>query len=338
MFDTEDIKKFKSLPRETMLQSLKSCFVELFIQVGEAAEDGGDAKNYIKWLQDSLLDAKQQKSELKEALERSTALMNTHAETFDLIRENVKELLILSTSPDAVVEAEDKDKGRSTDAICMNEFLQSTFANDGTLVCSRHSSHCCESCGSLSTVPRPLISHSASVESLIHLFKYQLPDLSDLSLLDIGSGLGSVLYGAYYFSRAAHITGIELNETFQHVVSKITDKYNLHDRVRIIYGDLMDHVELVSSSDVIIFNNVLEYFTPIDVQLRIWTFLRDNIRPGAILVTNPDLHTLLRPLGIEKLITSWVQPMESRVDQSILLGLPDTDEVFCLYKVISDKC
>jgi hypothetical protein len=71
----------------------------------------------------------------------------------------------------------------------------------------------------------------------------------------------------------------------------------------------------------------------VEVQKEIWLFLRETMKPGCIFVTNPELKTLLEPLGLESLISKWVSPLPAVVDGSLLKGFPETDEIFCVYRV-----
>jgi precorrin-6B methylase 2 len=71
------------------------------------------------------------------------------------------------------------------------------------------------------------ISHSASKENLGRIFKELLPPLDGKILLDIGSRLGAVLYGAYVFSTAQKIIGIELNQDMVSLSSEMVNKYGM---------------------------------------------------------------------------------------------------------------
>ncbi|KAB7496869.1 hypothetical protein Anas_06251 [Armadillidium nasatum] len=70
----------------------------------------------------------------------------------------------------------------------------------------------CVDCSSHNTQPITYISHSISRERLAYVFRALLPPLpEEATLLDIGSRLGAVLYGAYVYTKCKRIIGIELN-------------------------------------------------------------------------------------------------------------------------------
>ena len=52
-------------------------------------------------------------------------------------------------------------------------------------------------------------------------------------------------------------------------------------------------------ADVVILNNVWEWFVPTaEGRVTMWQFVRQHLKPGALLVTVPDLETSLRKLGV----------------------------------------
>ena len=71
------------------------------------------------------------------------------------------------------------------------------------------------------------ISHSASRENLAYAFRNLLPDLSGKHLLDVGSRFGAVLFGAFAFSQATRITGVEINPELASLSLSMVHKYNM---------------------------------------------------------------------------------------------------------------
>ncbi len=71
------------------------------------------------------------------------------------------------------------------------------------------------------------ISHSASQAMLQRIFVELLPALDGKTVLDVGSRLGAVLYGAHAFSRAARIVGIEINADLAALSSAMVAKYRM---------------------------------------------------------------------------------------------------------------
>jgi chemotaxis methyl-accepting protein methylase len=56
--------------------------------------------------------------------------------------------------------------------------------------------------------------------------------------------------------------------------------------------------ELVHSADVVMLHNVFEFFLPEAQQEAAWRFLRESVKPGAILITTPPLSTSLMHLKV----------------------------------------
>ncbi len=57
---------------------------------------------------------------------------------------------------------------------------------------------------------------------------------------------------------------------------------------------MMDHVELFKAADIVVLNNVFEFFADIPGQQKLWTFLFQNLRkPGLLVVSNPALTDAL---------------------------------------------
>merc|ERR1712107_310584 len=122
--------------------------------------------------------------------------------------------------------------------------------------------------------------------------------------------LGAVLYGAYYFSEASKIVGIEINKDFCKLQEDTLAKFKLKDRVKIVLGNMCAQTELLKSADVIVLNNVFSWFMPEQLQAKMWQCLHRVIRPGCLLVTIPALEDSLTPLKTGIKIESWVKQMD----------------------------
>ena len=68
-------------------------------------------------------------------------------------------------------------------------------------------SHYCKDCGSKNCEEIEVLTHSCGRDDLEFIFDVLLPDLTGKTVLDVGSRLGAVLYGAYIFSKAQKIIG-----------------------------------------------------------------------------------------------------------------------------------
>ncbi|XP_067335305.1 uncharacterized protein zgc:109986 isoform X4 [Channa argus] len=193
----------------------------------------------------------------------------------------------------------------------------------------------CLSCGSSRTAPLDFISHSFSVSELQFLFHNVLPDLSGRMLVDVGSRLGAVLYGGYVYSSASQLIGVELSEEFVQLQNDVLLRFRLNDRVQVLHADICTQDVLLQNADVLIMNNVFEFFMEPSEQLRAWRFITQNFRKrGALLVTVPSLQESLNALQ-EALQPGWVE--ELPVDYDVYLGRDtDTDSLrqIHLYRVI----
>ncbi|QQP35621.1 Uncharacterized protein FKW44_023896, partial [Caligus rogercresseyi] len=143
------------------------------------------------------------------------------------------------------------------------------------------------------------ITHSCSKDLLEYIFTGLLPQsLAGKTVLDVGSRLGAVLYGAYYFSNAQKIIGLEMNPDLCLLQETIIGKYGLGDRITVVQGELTTLPQVFDSADVIVLNNVFDWFMSPELQVKMWLFLRSVIKPGAIMVTLPSLKESLQKLPL----------------------------------------
>ncbi|XP_018009327.1 uncharacterized protein LOC108666887 isoform X2 [Hyalella azteca] len=166
----------------------------------------------------------------------------------------------------------------------------------------------CLDCSSHNTQPITYVSHSASRERLAYVFRALLPPVpEDAVIVDVGSRLGAVLYGAYVYTKCRRIIGVELNEDLCQLQRTIVTKYNFQDRISVVSGDVQLHGTLMNSADVVVMNNVFEFFMAAEVQLQIWNFLRASIKRGALLVTIPALTDTLQHFDVGFRVQDWVR-------------------------------
>ncbi|KAG0241070.1 hypothetical protein BGW41_006407 [Actinomortierella wolfii] len=158
----------------------------------------------------------------------------------------------------------------------------------------------CLKCGSKDTKPLNFISHSASVLQLQFLFQVVLKDkLKNKTIVDVGSRLGAVLYAGHLFTEAKKLIGVEMNEYFCNLQTEMVRKHRLQDRIQVVHDNLLNQADLLKSADVVIMNNVFQFFAPLETQRQLWEFLYTHLkgRKGVILVTIPALQDQLKDAG-----------------------------------------
>ncbi|MCL4135501.1 UNVERIFIED_CONTAM: hypothetical protein GTU68_009163 [Idotea baltica] len=168
----------------------------------------------------------------------------------------------------------------------------------------------CVDCSSHNTQPITYISHSISRERLAYIFRALLPPIpEEATLVDVGSRLGGVLYGAYVYTKCKRIIGVELNTDLCQVQQTIVNKHQFQDRVQVIAGDVQEQREVIQAADILILNNVFEFFISPAAQARIWCFLRANTKKGSLLVTIPSMEDAFHYLEVGFRLDEWVREL-----------------------------
>ena len=73
---------------------------------------------------------------------------------------------------------------------------------------------------------------------------------------------------AYIYSQAQHILGIEVNSYFSELQARVVSKYGLSSRVKVVNADVRHQAELLHAADVIVMNNVFEFFCSLEEQAK----------------------------------------------------------------------
>ncbi|KAH3853372.1 uncharacterized protein LOC127875258 [Dreissena polymorpha] len=186
----------------------------------------------------------------------------------------------------------------------------------------------CVHCLSRQVKPLTFISHSASVPQIKFIFQYLLGDLRHRTVVDVGSRTGAILYGAYLYSEAPNILGIEIDPNFCQLQQNIIDKYGMKNRIKVLFSDVLDQAEMINSADVIVLNNVFEFFSSVEVQLRIWQFLFETVRKkDTVLVTVPSIEESLSNIDAAIDVQTWVEPVnvDNVRKSAVLKYFPDED-------------
>lgn len=192
------------------------------------------------------------------------------------------------------------------DAFLYDEDVVDELCDEGKM-----SRNYCTQCGSRDVKPLTFITHSASVPQIKYIFKHLLVDLRNKKVLDVGSRTGAILYGAYLFSEATQIIGVEIDTTFCQLQQKVLEKYSMKDRIQVIHRDVLLCEETLRSADVVILNNVFEFFMPPDLQIKIWRFLSQVLRKaGQIIITNPSIEESLADLQTFIDLPSWLTSVD----------------------------
>ncbi|KAI8579129.1 hypothetical protein K450DRAFT_244026 [Umbelopsis ramanniana AG] len=202
----------------------------------------------------------------------------------------------------------------------------------------------CLDCNSKNVKPLNFISHSASVLQLQFMYQVALANqTSGKTILDIGSRLGAVLYTGYLFSEAKKLIGVEINSWFHNVQVDTVAKYKMKDRIELVQADIQTVPQLIAQADIIVMNNVFQFFNDLDVQKQIWRYIRKETskKQGLLIVTLPSLQDQLKQAGlpVKKTLGGWVKQIKLDYSSHWFeseLSEDDVDEIsqVHLYRVI----
>jgi len=236
----------------------------------------------------------------------ATAMLKEIADT---LREQLPvEAVLPSESIIHPVKGEDAGLN-STNCVHVDSFLYDEDGEEALVQEGKLDRAYCLDCGSRNTEELTYITHSCSKERLQFIFCDLLPNLAGKTVVDIGSRLGAVLYGAYYYSQASKIIGIEINSDFCQLQKKTVKQFGLNDRVCILEGDMLGLANIIKSSNVVVLNNVFSWFLPEKQQVKMWKCLYSCITPGTMVVTIPALETSLESLSTGIDLSTWVKQM-----------------------------
>lgn len=70
------------------------------------------------------------------------------------------------------------------------------------------------------------------------------------------------------YSQAQHIIGIEVNSYFTELQERVISKYGLSSRVHVVNDDVCNQKDLLQCADVIVMNNVFEFFCSLEEQAK----------------------------------------------------------------------
>ncbi|XP_052010225.1 uncharacterized protein zgc:109986 [Xyrauchen texanus] len=302
-----------------------------------------DARNEI--LQVLSKTERQDLPKLLEWLKTSDDLDDCLVDNQHVILQSIAEDLRACLPLEAVVPSEtmaiQKTHQKPHPTVHVDAFLYDEETVDSLCEEGKMSRNYCLSCGSHRTALLDFISHSFSISELQFLFQKILPDLTGQLVVDVGSRLGAVLYGGYLYSAASQLVGVEISSEFIKLQTMVMEKYGFSDRVQVIHADVRSQAALLQNADVLIMNNVFEYFMEPSDQIQAWQFISQNFRKkGALLVTVPRIQEALASLeetvSLEMLtLSQWIE--EVPLDYSIYLKNdtdPDSLKQIHLYRVL----
>ncbi|KAM6275008.1 uncharacterized protein LJ264_003962 isoform 2-T2 [Porphyrio hochstetteri] len=179
----------------------------------------------------------------------------------------------------------------------------------------------CTVCGSYKTASLEFISHSFSLMELKFLYQHVLPDLT-------GKG--------YLYSSASQLYGVEMNADFCQLQEMMIAKYQFIDRIKVVHADICTQASLLQKADVVVMNNVFEYFLDRQEQARAWEFIACNVRKrGSFLVTVPSLKESLSKLQMDIQLSQWVEEMQLNYDVCMEKDVDrDALEQIHLYRIL----
>ncbi|KAK9959647.1 hypothetical protein ABG768_009757 [Culter alburnus] len=268
-------------------------------------------------------------------------LVDNQSVILQSIAEDLRACLPLEAMAPSETMAIQKTQQKHHPTVHVDAFLYDEETVDSLCEEGKISRNYCLNCGSHRTAPLEFISHSFSIPELQFLFHNVLPDLTGKLVVDVGSRLGAVLFGGYLYSAASQLVGVEISSEFVKLQTMAVEKYGFSDRIQVIHADIRSQAALVQNTDVLIMNNVFEFFMEPSDQMQAWLYINQNFRKkGALLVTVPSIQEALTLLQdavfLETLaLGQWIE--EVQIDYTVYQKNdtdPDSLKQIHLYRVL----
>lgn len=248
--------------------------------------------------------AKNQIHDLKDQFE----LLAQESLTTPLLTSIKESLLTKSTEishQDFIPESNEYQNYTSSNTLVVDAFLYSdSEIPDDT------PSHICVDCSSTRVEPLNYISHSASIEQLFWIFHTGIKHFSKIDcILDVGSRLGSVLWAAHEFTSASRIIGVEIDFKYHEIQDSIRNEFKLNDRIQLFNTDIssIKGVELLQEANLVVFNNVFQFFTKSDEIQRIWGVIKKSLKSGTGVIALPTLALQFQESNVDIDVEEWMQ-------------------------------
>jgi len=87
----------------------------------------------------------------------------------------------------------------------------------------------------------------------------------------------------------------------------------MKNKIKVIQDDIMNQKELLSKADVVIMNNVFEFFVAPEEQEKIWKFIKQTVtKKGTTIISIPSLQDSFDLAKIQLKTSDWVEeiPLE----------------------------
>ena len=87
--------------------------------------------------------------------------------------------------------------------------------------------------------------------------------------------------------------------------------FGMADDVAIICDDVRNRTSELAVGDVIVLNNVFQFFLPPQDQMQCWQFLKQHVKKGAVIVSNPALAIVTSHLSLDFALNDWVDQVRT---------------------------
>ncbi len=132
---------------------------------------------------------------------------------------------------------------------------------------------------------------------------------------------------------SASFIGIEKNQFFCEVQQKMLSKLDKgKDRIKVINDDILNQKDNLAKADVVVMNNVFEFFAPGSELENLWKFISSSVKKkGCKIVTIPSIEKSLSDAGVSHLKTTFshTKQITMKIDKwikEIPLNYPETDD------------
>ncbi|CAL2042433.1 unnamed protein product [Caenorhabditis brenneri] len=198
----------------------------------------------------------------------------------------------------------------------------------------------CPTCNSRDTVALNFISHSLSRLQVKFLFDKLMPSTCQ-HVLDIGSRLGAVVYGASIFTNGNVSTvGVEMDADYAALALRTIRQFGIKN-VEILRDDIRHLPHVFKDEQFIVMNNVFSFFLSKTEQEECWEYLHTHMRPGTVLAHHPPIEKITEHLDLSFSVEDWLEFVNT-AEECLEYGGDDQEiyeemESICKYIVRDSK-